>query len=94
MTVVRIFQPSKTAMQSGRGNTQHWLLKFEPEEPKVADPLMGWIGSGDTRTQLTLKFGSRDDAVAYAVRHGLQYELQEARPRSVRPKSYAENFRV
>ncbi len=94
MTDVRIFQPSKTAMQSGRRKTHRWMLQFEPDAPKVTDPLMGWIGSADTRTQLRLTFASREQAVAFAERNGLSYVIQEPNPFHVRPKSYAENFRA
>ena len=54
---------------------------------------MGWIGSGDTRAQLTLKFDSRDEAVAYAERNGLSYHVREPNLRRSRPKNYADNFR-
>jgi hypothetical protein len=91
MTEVCIFKPTKTAMQSGRGNTEDWLLEFEPGV-KITDPLMGWVGSADTRGQLRLRFGTRDEAVAFAKKHGLSYRVQEPKPRRIRPKSYAENF--
>ncbi len=90
---VRIFQPSKTAMQSGRANTRAWILRFEPSAPKITDPLMGWIGSADTRAQLRLTFASREDAIAYAERNGFAYIIDEPQARRIRPKSYAENFR-
>ena len=80
-------------MQSGRANTRQWIVEFEPTEAQRADPLMGWIGSGDMRGQVRLKFDSRDEAVAYATRNGLDYRLQEPRRQRVRPKSYADNFR-
>ena len=67
----RIYQPTKTAMQSGQGNTKKWLLEYEPGEKKVNDPLMGWIGSGDMNGQLRLKFATKEEAVAYAERHGI-----------------------
>ncbi|MGH6883657.1 MAG: NADH dehydrogenase ubiquinone Fe-S protein 4, partial [Hypericibacter sp.] len=38
---VRIFRPSKTAMQSGRAGERRWLLEFEPSGRREADPLMG-----------------------------------------------------
>lgn len=38
----RIYQPTKTAMQSGKANTRFWVLEFEPEECKKIEPLMGW----------------------------------------------------
>lgn len=92
VTTVHIYQPSKTAMQSGSGNTHCWVLEFEPAAPKLADPLMGWLGSSDTRTQVRLKFGSREEAVDFAKRKGLDYRIQEPKTRRIRPKSYAENF--
>ena len=92
VTTVQIFQPSKTAMQSGSGNSHRWVLEFEPSAPKLADPLMGWLGSSDTRTQVRLKFDSREEAVDFAKRKGLDYRIQEPKTRRIRPKSYAENF--
>ena len=91
--VARIFQPARNAMQSGRANSRQWVVEFEPTEAQRADPLMGWIGSGDMRGQVRLKFASRDDAIAYAERDGLAYEIQEPRRQRVRPKSYSDNFR-
>ncbi len=93
MTGVRIYRPSKSAMQSGRANTRHWLLEFAPSEPKRPDDLMGWIGSGDTRRQVRLRFDSREEAVAYAERNGFAYVVEEPQTRHIRPKSYADNFR-
>jgi hypothetical protein len=89
----RIYQPAKTAMQSGRGNTRKWLVEFEPTESKRADALMGWIGSGDMQGQLCLRFDSKQQAVAYSERLGLAYQVREPKPRRVRPKNYADNFR-
>jgi len=89
---VIIYQPAKTAMQSGRANMRRWLVEFQPEAPKRADPLMGWIGSSDTQAQIRLSFDSRDEAVTYAKKHGLSYQVHEPRQRRVRPKNYSENF--
>ena len=90
---VRIYRPSKTATQSGTGNTHRWLLEYAPSEPRRPDPLMGWTSSGDTRTQLRLYFDTEAEAVAYARKNGLSYELIEPQERTVRPKAYADNFR-
>lgn len=92
MTEVCIYKPAKTAMQSGYSNTRRWVLEFEPGAPKVTDPLMGWIGSEDTLGQVQLRFGSKEEAIAFANKHGLNYRVQEPRMRRIRPKSYAENF--
>jgi hypothetical protein len=54
---------------------------------------MGWAGSSDTRGQIHMPFNSKEDAVAYADRHGLSYQIVNPHSRRIRPKSYAENFR-
>ena len=89
---VRIYQPPKSAMQAGRAKTDRWALEFEPESARQLDPLMGWTSSRDTKGQVRLWFDSKDEAIAYARNKGLMYTVEEARPRSVRPKSYAANF--
>ena len=88
----RIYQPPKNAMQSGWGKTHQWVLEFLNTSRKQADPLMGWIGGGDTQPQVRLTFESQEEAVAYAKRAGLEYEVELAQNRRVRPKAYADNF--
>ena len=80
-------------MQSGRAGTAHWVLEFEPSGPRAADPLMGWIGSADTQSQVRLSFPTQEEAVAYADRNGLAYDLELPQARKVTPKAYADNFR-
>ena len=89
----RIYQPPKTAMQSGRAMTQQWVVEFEPASPRRPDPLMGWIGSGDTQAQVHLHFETRDEAVAYAEKNGIAYDLELPQSRRVKPKAYADNFK-
>src|SRR3546814_2456832 len=71
MPTARIYQRAKNAMQSGRARAEEWLLEYEPSEPRRADPLTGWAGSGDTRRQIRLSFPSLDAARAYAEKKGL-----------------------
>ena len=92
MADVRIFRPTKNAMQSGRARTKRWALEFEPGARKTADPLMGWIGSADTQGQLHLYFETREEAIAFADKNGLTYRIEEPKERRVTPKSYAANF--
>ena len=94
MPSVRIFQPAKNAMQSGRAKTRSWIVEFTPSAAVKANPLMGWPGSADTRRQVRLSFDSRDDAIGYAKKHGLDFEVQPPRHRSVRARSYSDNFRA
>jgi hypothetical protein len=89
----RIFQPPKNAMQSGWAKTHVWALEFLPEHGRVADPLMGWSGGGDTQTQVKLTFETREEAIAYAERNEIQFEVELSHARRVKPKAYADNFK-
>jgi hypothetical protein len=89
---VRIYQPAKNAMQSGRGTTKRWLVEHEQSAPRQVEPLMGWTSSADTRQQLRLWFESREEAIAYCERENLMYIVEAPRERQVRPKAYADNF--
>ncbi len=91
-TSVVIYQPSKTAMQSGRANTKRWVLEFDQAEGKKLDGLMGWAGSGDMNSQLKLYFADRREAESYAKRKGYRFRVVEPKSRTLRPKSYAANF--
>lgn len=93
MTQARITQKSKNAMQSGRYGTGGWQLEFERRDAQRADPLMGWAGSRDTQTQVTLSFPTLEAAQAYADKHGLTYHVVPAAPRVLKLQSYADNFR-
>jgi hypothetical protein len=89
----RIYRPAKTAMQAGQARTKNWVLEFEPTSPRTPDPLMGWSSSSDMRQQIELEFDTSEEAVAYAEKNGIAYQLFEPHTIEQRPKSYAENFR-
>ena len=89
----RIYRPAKTAMQSGRANTKAWVLEFEPQARKDHDPLMGWVGSGDMRGQIRMRFTTKQEALAFARRRGFGVDVEEPHTSRIRPKSYADNFR-
>lgn len=89
----RIFQKPKNAMQSGRAGTQRWILEFAPAEARTPDPLMGWAGSGDTQRQLRLNFSSREEAIAYAARNGIDADVIPTPERRLKIQTYADNFR-
>ena len=89
----RIYQRPKNAMQSGKARTSDWLLEFERAEAQRPDPLMGWVGSGDTQAQITLKFASVEEAQAYAAKYGIEAHVIPTPPRRLKLQSYADNFR-
>ena len=88
-----IYRPAKTAMQSGQAQTKEWRLDFEPASASAIDPLMGWTSGGDTNAQLRLEFDTREEAIAYAERAGLAYQIAEPQARKPVRKAYADNFK-
>ena len=93
MTIARIYQRPKNAMQSGRSRTQIWVLEFESSEAKQPDPLTGWAGSGDVRDQLRLTFPTLEAAQGYAAREGISFHIVPAPARTLKLQAYADNFR-
>ena len=78
-------------MQSGRGKSYKWILEFETRDP-TRNPLMGWESSSDTLSELKLEFSSKENAINYAKKKRIDYELIEPKKRKVVKKSYADNF--
>ena len=89
----KIYKPAKSAMQSGSANMQEWLLEYELQTPRRPEHLMGWTSSGDTMNQVKLRFPSREAAVAFAEGNGLEYTVSVAHDKTVRPRSYLDNFK-
>ena len=72
MRKAKIYIPSKTAMQSGRGKLKKWVLEFDTKDPSI-NPLMGWETSTDTLEEVILKFSTKDKAIEYAKRNNISY---------------------
>ncbi|MEX0282300.1 MAG: ETC complex I subunit [Arenibacterium sp.] len=90
----RIYQPAKTAMQSGTAKTHSWVLEYAPASARDVDPLMGWTSSSDTQSQVRMRFETKEAALAYAESNGIDalvFEPQK-RKQNVRPGGYGENF--
>ena len=91
MKKAKIYNPTKTAMQSGRRNTKKWILQFESRDSGV-DPLMGWQTSSDTMSQIKLEFSSKEEAINYAKKNQIEYKINEPERKKITKKSYADNF--
>ena len=89
----RIYKPARTAMQSGKAQTKHWVLEYEPETPRELDPLMGWTSSSDMRSQVVMEFDTQEEAVAFAEKNAIPYQVFEPPETKLRSRSYSDNFR-
>lgn len=93
MTIARITELERKTTQSGKANAGRWLMEFERQQALRPDPLTGWNGSGDTGPQVRLTFQTRQAAIAYCERHGLQHYVVAAPPVKLKIQAYADNFR-
>ena len=88
MKKAKIYVPTKTAMQSGKGKIKKWLIEFETRDSST-NPLMGWESSDDTLGEVKLEFSSKERAIEYAKQNNIDFKIIE--PKS-EIKSYEENF--
>ena len=91
MRKAKIYKPTKTAMQSGTGNTKNWLLEFDTLNTGI-NPLMGWESSKDTMSEVKLEFSTREQAINYAKKNDIDYYVIEPQKRKIIKKSYSDNF--
>ncbi|MGH6852837.1 MAG: ETC complex I subunit [Methylocella sp.] len=90
----RIYRPSRTTTQSGVARAKLWVLDFEPAAPRQIDPLMGWTSSGDMKSQVRLNFATKEEAIAYARKNGLSYQVEDSKPAPRKILSYSDNFKT
>ena len=89
---VKIYQPSKTTMQSGHAKTKKWVLEYDLPTRRRPEPLMGWISSGDTLNQVRMSFASCEDAISFAEKKGWTYDVEPPRRRIIKGRTYLDNF--
>ena len=90
----RIYKPARNAMTSGQAKTKDWVLDVVSSEAKDIDPLMGWTSSKDTEQQVRMRFPTKEAAIAYAEKHGIDAVVTEPhkRKQNIRPGGYGDNF--
>tara|TARA_B100001167_G_scaffold173218_1_gene125314 strand:- start:372 stop:659 length:288 start_codon:yes stop_codon:yes gene_type:complete len=91
MKRAKIYQPTKTAMQSGNRNTKNWLLEFDTLNTGI-NPLMGWETSNDTMSEVKLEFSTKEQAINFAKKNDIMYYIVEPQKRKIIKKSYSDNF--
>ena len=79
-------------MQSGQAKDK-WVLEYEPELARRIEPLMGWTSSADMKSQVKLRFDTKEEAIAYATRNGVAYRVEEPKLAQRKIVSYSDNFR-
>ena len=92
MKKAKIYIPTKTAMQSGKGNNKRWILEFESRRDTGINTLMGWETSTDTMSEVKLEFNTKELAINFAKKNNIEYYIIEPQKRKIVKKSYTDNF--
>ncbi|WP_210526300.1 ETC complex I subunit [Rubellimicrobium arenae] len=90
----RIIKMPRNNTQIGSNIKGDWVLDFEPASERHIDPLMGWTSTSDMQSEVRLTFDSKEAALAYALKHGIEVVVQpeQGRKPNIRPGGYGENF--
>ncbi len=78
-------------MQSGMGNSKNWVLEFIDKKSGI-NPLMGWESSTHTLSEVKLEFSKKENAIKYAKKNKLNYEVIDPKVKKIIKKSYSDNF--
>ena len=87
-----IFQPSKSAMQSGLGKSEKWCLSNSTANESFINSVFCWTGSSNSEKNLTLFFDTLESAVRYAESKSLKFDVIKPKKRKIIKKSYSRNF--
>ena len=91
MRKAKIYKPTKTPMQSGKGKTNKWVIEFITKNSGI-NPLMGWESSSDTLSEVKLEFSTKELAIEYLTKNEILYEIIEPKESKIVKKSYSDNF--
>lgn len=89
--LVRIYQPAKSAMQSGTNNINYWQMDFDTRE-RWENTLIGWTSTADPMSNLKVQFASKEQAIEHCEKMGWNYYVQKPNRSAPKPRSYGTNF--
>jgi ETC complex I subunit conserved region len=92
-SLARIYKPAKTPTQSGKAKTNAWVLEFDQTRTLTVDPLMGYVSSSNTLSQIKLKFETQNAAIEYAQKNGIDYYVEEVHFSKQKYVCYPDNFK-
>jgi hypothetical protein len=87
-----IYKNQKSPTQSGLKRDNYWVLEDTSFSDYKEDMLTGWKGQKSIR-KTRLKFGSKQEAINYATKNMLKIEVVEESTKSIKEKSYADNYK-
>ena len=68
-------------------------MEFENKSSTEVDPLTGWKNNNNLLENCRLKFLSLKEAVSYAEKNNLKFEILQEKEYKENIKTYADNFK-
>jgi hypothetical protein len=90
---VRVYMPTKNAMQSGRSKSGTWIVEFINPQASYKEPLMGWQGTSASFARKRLSFQTKEEALIFVRAKKLSYTLEEPKKENLSGKQYGHHFR-
>ena len=87
-----IYQPAKSAMQSGTSKSKKWCLINTGLSESFNSSEFGWNGTTNPEKKIQLFFKTLEEAKRFASKNQYEFTVVEAQKRKILKKSYAENF--
>ena len=87
-----IYKNKKSPTQSAYKRDNYWLLENTSCSNYSEDNLTGWKGE-ELSNKVRLKFKTKEEAVYYAKKHMLNFDIEEEAVKNTKEKSYADNFK-
>ena len=87
-----IYKNKKSPTQSGKLNKDYWILEHINSKSVKTDLLTGWKTT-DTNLTKKMKFSNKEEAVSYAEKNNLDFEILKEVNKEISNKSYADNFK-
>ena len=87
-----IYKNKKSPTQSGRLHKEFWVLEHVNTKGFKTDLLTGWKTT-ETNLIKKMRFSNKEEAVSYAKKNNLDYEILTEANKEIGNKSYADNFK-
>ena len=87
-----IYKNKKSPTQSGKLNKDYWILEHINSKGVKTDLLTGWKTT-ETNLIKKMKFSNKEQAVSYAEKNNLDFEILKEVNKKISNKSYADNFK-
>ena len=87
-----IYKNKKSPTQSGKSHKDHWVLEHINDKGVKIDLLTGWKTT-ETNLIKKMKFLNKEEAVSYAKKNNLDFEILKEENKEISNKSYADNFK-